>query len=70
MVHKGNFENTTIVEFHDGHRMSPQRSSNTPSKKPGYFGGVCTAPSSTQGRLYDLFFFRGKLGVKNLYDRD
>ena len=53
--------------FHDGHRMSPQRSSNTPSRKPGYFGGSC---SRTVVRFYDLFFVRGLLGVGNLYDRD
>jgi hypothetical protein len=51
--------------------MSPQRSSNTPSRKPGYFGGSSARTVvHTQGRFYDLFFVRGLVGVENLYDLD
>jgi len=48
--------------FYDGRRTSIQRNLNTPPKKPGYFYGSCTRPGRTQGRIYDLFFVRTKLG--------
>jgi hypothetical protein len=55
--------------FHDGHRMSLQRSSNTPSKKTGYFGGV-VPPPVVHRVVFMTFFVREKLGVENLYGRD
>jgi hypothetical protein len=55
--------------FNDGHRMSPRRSSNTPSKKTGYFERSCAHPV-VHRVIFMTFFVRGKLGVGNLYDRD
>ena len=55
--------------FHDGHSMSLWRSSNTPSKKTGYFGSNCAPPVVYRVVFTTFFFVRGKLGVKNLAQR-
>jgi hypothetical protein len=56
--------------FHDGHHMSLQRSSNTPSKKPGYFGRSSAHLVVHRVVSTTYFFARGKLGVENLCNRD
>ena len=44
----------------DGHRMFPQRSSNAPSQKPGYFGGSCVR-TVVHRVIFTAFFCQRKV---------